>query len=138
MYNPIYPAILVPIIWAFTDFLAKILINQYGSKRAVLLVQVSATLCTVLLVLFIQPPFPQLSSAFLISIIGSATLSALAWIFFFKGLEGRLSITEPIAYTWTVSKLGAALPAAISSISPAIVVLLSYFLLKERLNRMQI
>ena len=105
MYNPIYLAILVPIIWAFADFLSKILINWCGSKQAVLLVQISSTLLTILLVLFIKPPFPELSSTFLISIISSSVLSALAWIFFFKGLEGRLSITEPIAYTWPLTTI---------------------------------
>jgi uncharacterized membrane protein len=99
LYNPIYLAILVPIIWAFADFLSKILINWCGSKQAVLLVQISATIFTIVLVLFIKPPFPDLSSTFLVSIITSSVLSALAWIFFFKGLEGRLSITEPIAYS---------------------------------------
>ena len=105
MYNPIYLAILVPIIWAFADFLSKILINWCGSKQAVLLVQISATIFTILLVLFIKPPFPELSFTFLISVIGSSVLSALAWIFFFKGLEGRLSITEPIAYTWPLTTI---------------------------------
>jgi uncharacterized membrane protein len=99
LHNPIYFAVLVPVIWAFADFLSKILINWCGSKRAVLLVQISATLFTIVLVLVIKPPFPELSFTFLISIITSSVLSALAWVFFFKGLEGRLSITEPIAYS---------------------------------------
>lgn len=105
MHNPIYFAVLVPVIWAFADFLSKILINWCGSKQAVLLVQISATLFTILLVLVIKPPFPELSSIFLVSVITSSVLSALAWIFFFKGLEGRLSITEPIAYTWPLTTI---------------------------------
>jgi len=100
VYNPIHLAILVPIVWALADFLSKILIGRIGSKRAVLFAQISATLCTILLVLMVRPPFAGISFVFALSLGSSAVLSALAWLFFFKGLQGRLSITEPIAYTW--------------------------------------
>lgn len=98
--NPIHLAVVVPIVWALADFLSKILIGRCGSERAVLFAQISATLCTILLVLMVRPPFAGISFVFALSLGSSAVLSALAWIFFFKGLQGRLSITEPIAYTW--------------------------------------
>ncbi len=107
--------------WGFGDFMAKRIVGPLGYYRLLLYIQLVGLVPLFLLAALFTPPVP--SSLRTISLIlATGVCTVLSYSFFYKGLTlGKASIISPVVST-----------------SAIVAMVLSFAILGERLNLMQI
>lgn len=100
--------------WGLSDFLSKNAVNRIGAYKTFFYFYSTGAIITIILFTFF-PKFSKLSAFLIFLFLIEAFLNLLGCVFFYKGMEKqKVSIVSPIV-----------------ACNPVIVVLLSYFLLKE-------
>jgi drug/metabolite transporter (DMT)-like permease len=91
------------LLWAFTDFLAKFVVNSLDHRASLFLVEIFAVGSALFLLPLALPLVPS-GAKFLwfFAFAGaSAAIGAAAWLFFYRGMQaGKLSVTQPISALW--------------------------------------